>query len=160
MESVYLETTIISYLVSRPSRDILVAAHQQVTMEWWSYRRNEFECFISQIVLDEIQSGDPHAAEKRLQEVSSFKVIEATVEAEQLASAIVSSGVIPPKAVGDAAHIAVAAASEMDYLLTWNCRHLANAQLIRRVSMICNTSGFNMPVICTPEELMGGYTDV
>jgi len=160
MEPVYVEPTVISYLVSRPSRDILIAAHPQVTMAWWLNRRHEFECFISQIVIDEIQAGDPRAAEKRLHEVSTFQVLEATVEAEQLTAAIIAAGVIPPKAIGDAAHIAVAAVSAMDYLLTWNCRHLANAQFIRRVSMICNANGFNMPVICTPEELMGGYTYV
>lgn len=156
MESVYVETTVISYLVSRPSRDILIAAHQQVTNEWWESRRQEFECFISQVVLDEIQAGDPHVAKKRLQEAINFQVLEATVEAERLTREIIAAGVIPEKAVGDAAHIAMAAVNEMDYLLTWNCRHLANAQLIRRVSVICNNTGFNMPVICTPEELMGG----
>jgi hypothetical protein len=155
MESVYIETTVISYLVSRPSRDILIAAHQQVTSDWWENRREKFECFISQVVIDEIQAGDPQVAKKRLREVKKFKILEATVEAEHLTREIISAGVIPVKAVGDAAHIAVAAVNEMDYLLTWNCRHLANAQLIRRVSVICNMKGFNMPVICTPEELMG-----
>lgn len=159
MESVYIETTVISYLVSRPSRDILIAAHQQVTSEWWATRRHEFGCFISQVVIDEIQAGDPMAAEKRMEEVKDFQALEATAEAEHLTRSIIDAGVIPVKAVGDAAHIAVAAVNEMDYLLTWNCKHLANAQLIRRISMICNTESFNMPVICTPEELMGGYAN-
>ncbi len=160
MESVYVETTVISYLVSRPSRDILIAAHQQVTNEWWENRRQEFECFISQVVIDEIQAGDPQLAKKRLHEVKTFQVLEATIEAERLTREIIAAGVIPEKAVGDAAHIAIAAVNEMEYLLTWNCRHLANAQLIRRVSVICNKKGFNMPVICTPEELMGEYANV
>jgi len=82
-------------------------------------------------------------------------VLEASVEAEHLAEAIIEAEAIPKRAVRDAAHIAVAAVNDIDYLLTWNCRHLANAQLIRRVSVICNAKGFNMPVICTPEELMG-----
>ena len=155
MESVYIETTIISYLVSRPSRDILVAAHQQVTNEWWTDRRDAFECFISQVVIDEIQAGDPKAADKRIYEIRLFPVLEATIEAEQLTKSIVDAGAIPRKAVRDAAHIAVAAVNDMDYLLTWNCRHLANAQIIRKVSFACNSQGFNMPVICTPEELMG-----
>ena len=155
MESVYIETTIISYLVSRPSRDILVAAHQQVTNEWWTDRRDAFECFISQVVIDEIQAGDPKAADKRIYEIGLFPVLEATIEAEQLTKSIVDARAIPRKAVRDAAHIAVAAVNDMDYLLTWNCRHLANAQIIRKVSFACNSQGFNMPVICTPEELMG-----
>ncbi|PIQ45599.1 MAG: DNA-binding protein [Deltaproteobacteria bacterium CG12_big_fil_rev_8_21_14_0_65_43_10] len=155
MESVYIETTVISYLVSRPSRDILVAAHQQTTDEWWASRRQEFECFISQVVIDEIQAGDNEAAEKRMKEIGDLPVLEASVEAEHLAEAIIEAEAIPQKAVRDAAHIAVAAVNDIDYLLTWNCRHLANAQIIRSVSVICNAKGFSMPVICTPEELMG-----
>ncbi|MDO8722504.1 MAG: type II toxin-antitoxin system VapC family toxin [Syntrophales bacterium] len=155
MESVYIETTVISYLISRPSRDILVAAHQQTTNEWWTYRRQEFECFISQIVIDEIQAGDILAAEKRIKEIGTFPVLEVTVEAEYLAGTIIEAGAIPERSVRDAAHIAVAAVNDIDYLLTWNCRHLANAQIIRRVSVICNSRGYSMPVVCTPEELMG-----
>ncbi len=155
MESVYIETTIISYLVSRPSRDILVAAHQQTTNEWWSSRLRDFECFISQIVIDEIQAGDSKAAEERMMKISQFAVLEATTEAEGLTEAIIRGGAIPKKAVRDAAHIAVAAVNDIEYLLTWNCRHLANAQIIRKVSVICNKESYSMPVICTPEELMG-----
>lgn len=155
MESVYIETTVISYLVSRPSRDILVVAHQQTTNEWWTSRRQEFECFISQVVIDEIQAGDYEAAEERMKEIGDFAVLEATIHAERLTEAIIEAGAIPKRAVRDAAHIAVAPVNDIDYLLTWNCRHLANAQIIRRVSVICNTRGFSMPVICTPEELMG-----
>jgi len=155
MESVYVETTIISYLASRPSRDILVAAHQQTTYEWWTLRRKEFECYISQVVIDEIQAGDNEAAEKRKEEIDNIAVLEATIEAELLAEAIIDGEAIPKKAVRDAAHIAIAAVNDVDYLLTWNCRHLANAQIIRKVSAICITRGYNMPVICTPEELMG-----
>ena len=155
MESVYIETTVIGYLVSRPSRDILVAAHQQTTHEWWNSRRQEFECFISQIVIDEIEAGDREAAGERMKEVGDFAVLEATIEAEHLTEAVIEAEAIPKSAVSDAAHIAVAAVNDVDYLLTWNCRHLANAQIIRRVSVICNTRGYSMPVICTPEELMG-----
>ena len=87
--------------------------------------------------------------------ISGIAVLEATAEAESLATAILSGGAIPLQAVRDAAHIAVAAVNDVDYLLTWNCRHLANAQIIRRVSVVCNKEGYNMPLICTPEELMG-----
>ena len=156
MESVYLETTLISYLVARPSRDLLVAAHQQTTQDWWSERRREFECYVSQVVLDEAAAGDPEEAKKRVAIIGDFPVLEATEEAESLAVAIMAAGVIPSRAVRDAAHIAVAAVSNIDYLLTWNCKHLANAQIIRRISVVCNKEGYNMPIICTPEELMGG----
>ena len=155
MESVYIETTIISYLASRPSRDILVTAHQQTTFEWWISRRDEFECYISQVVIDEIQAGDSEAAKKRMKEIENLAVLEVTIEAQGLTEAIIQGGAIPERAIRDAAHIAVTSVNDIDYLLTWNCRHLANAQIIRRVSLICNTQGYNMPVICTPEELMG-----
>ena len=155
MESVYIETTIISYLVSRPSRDLLVAAHQQITHEWWNRQRPLFECYISQVVIDEVQAGDDDAANRRMESIGGFPVLEATTKAESLTRAIVAAGAIPKQAVRDAAHIAVAAVNNMDYLLTWNCRHLANGQIIRAVSAICDARGYSMPVICTPEELMG-----
>jgi hypothetical protein len=156
METVYIETTIFSYLVSRPSRDLLVAAHQETTQEWWLDRRQGFKCYISQVVIDEISVGDPNLAEKRMEIVRDLPVLEVTGAAQHLAEAILSIGAIPPHAVREAAHVAVAAEGGMDYLLTWNCKHLANAQLRRRLSMVCNREGYDMPLICTPEELMEG----
>lgn len=156
METVYIETTFISYLVSRSSRDLLVAAHQQATKDWWFQRRQDFECYVSQVVLDEASAGDPEEAKTRMRMINDFPVLEITEESESLAAAIIASGAIPPHAVRDAAHIAIATVNDMDYLLTWNCTHLANAQIIRRIAVVCNRQGYNMPVICTPEELMGG----
>ena len=156
METVYIETTFISYLVARPSRDLLVAGHQQATTDWWIERRREFECYVSQVVLDEASAGNPDEAKARMEIIRDFPVLEITEETECLAAEIINSGAMPPRAVRDAAHIAIATASQMDYLLTWNCKHLANAQIIRRVAVVCNQEGYNMPVICTPEELMGG----
>jgi len=155
MESVHIETTIVSYLVSRPSRDLLVAAHQQITHEWWHRQHGQFDCFISQVVIDEAQAGDDDAAQRRMEAIESLPVLEVTAEAEDLTRAIVMAGAMPKQAVRDAAHIAVAAVNSMDYLLTWNCRHLANAQVIRLVLAICGERGYAMPMICTPEELMG-----
>lgn len=156
MESVYIETTVISYLVSRPTRDLQAAAHQQATYDWWISRREEFECYVSQVVIDEAAAGDADAAKRRMAEIEPLAVLEVTDEAERLATAILASGAVPARAVRDAAHIAVAAVNGVDYLLTWNCRHLANAQFIRKVSVVCNAQGYDMPLICTPEELMGG----
>jgi len=155
MESVYLETTFISYLVARSSRDLLVAAHQQTTQDWWADRREAFECYISQVVIDEASIGVPREVEKRLAVIADLPVLEVTEDAEPLTRAILASGVIPPRAIRDAAHIAVAAVHGVDYLLTWNCRHLANAQIMRRIAVVCDRLGHRMPLICTPEELMG-----
>jgi hypothetical protein len=106
-------------------------------------------------VLDEAQAGDDEAARRRLECIGDLLVLEATTEMKGLTRAIVEAGAIPRQALRDAAHIAVAAVNDIDYLLTWNCRHLANAQIIRVVSAICGAHGYSTPVICTPEELMG-----
>lgn len=154
-ESVYLETTFLSYLVARPSRDLIVAGHQQATQDWWANRRNEFECYISQVVLDEASVGDPTEIQKRLAIIDDLSALEFTEHVEPLTQAILSRNLLPPRAARDAAHIAVAAVHEIDYLLTWNCKHLANAQIIRRIVLVCEELGYRMPSICTPEELMG-----
>ncbi|MFO0804906.1 MAG: type II toxin-antitoxin system VapC family toxin [Gemmataceae bacterium] len=155
METVYLETSFISYLVARPSRDVIVAGHQQTTQDWWANRRSGFECVISQVVIDEALAGDSSEAQKRLAILTDLPELEITADAEALADAIMASGVLPPHVARDAAHIAVAAVHGMDYLLTWNCKHLANVQISRRVSLVCEKAGHRMPIICTPEELMG-----
>jgi hypothetical protein len=155
MESVYLETTFISYLVARPSRDLVVAAHQQATQEWWANRRGDFENFVSQVVIDEASAGDPAEVQKRLSVIGELRALEVTTEAETLAAAIMAAGILPPQAVRDAAHVAVAVVHDVDYLLTWNCRHLANAQIAPRIGLVCEKLGYRMPIICTPEELMG-----
>lgn len=155
MESVYLETTFISYLVARRSRDLLVASHQQSTEEWWTNRRSAFACCVSQVVIDEVSAGDQTEAQKRLAIVSGLPALEVTADAEALTRAIVAAGVLPLHAFPDAAHVAVAAVHAVDYLLTWNCKHLANAQISRKITQVCEKLGWRMPIICTPEELMG-----
>ena len=125
MESVYLETTFISYLVARPSRDLLVAAHQQATQEWWANRRSEFENCVSQVVIDEASAGDPVEVQKRLAILAGLPVLEITEDAESLAEAIMAAGMLPPHAARDAAHVAVAAVHAIDYLLTCGQSRLA-----------------------------------
>jgi hypothetical protein len=156
MESVYLETTFISYLVARPSRDVIVAGHQQTAQDWWTNRRSGFECMVSQVVIDEASAGNAAEAQKRLAIIAGLPELEITADAEALTEAILASGLLPPHVARDAAHIAVAAVHAVEYLLTWNCKHLANAQISRRIAMVCEEVGHRMPVICTPEELMGG----
>jgi hypothetical protein len=155
MESVYLETTFISYLVARPSRDVIVAGHQQTTQDWWANRRSEFECSVSQVVIDEASVGDPAEVQKRLAIIGGLPTLAITDEANALTQAIMAAGVLPPKVIRDAAHVAVAAVHAIDYLLTWNCKHLANAQIARRIAVVCEKLGRKMSIICTPEELMG-----
>jgi hypothetical protein len=155
METVYLETTFISYLVARPSRDVIVAGHQQTTHDWWTNRRSAFDCAVSQVVIDEASLGDPTEAQKRLAIIAALPPLVVNTDAEALTEAIMGAGMLPSRAVRDAAHVAVAAVHAIDYLLTWNCKHLANAQIARRIELVCEKLGHRMPIICTPEELMG-----
>ena len=152
---VYLETTIISYLAARPSRDIIIAAHQELTNEWWENRRKRFDLFVSQLVIQEAKSGDKEAARKRLGLLEPIPSLELNDKAISLAR-ILMNDAIPPKAVEDALHIAVAAIHGMDYLLTWNCKHIANAEKEHAIATVCRSNNFEPPIICTPEELMGG----
>ncbi len=151
----YLETTIPSYLASRPSRDLIIAGHQQVTRDWWGRRRGDFQIYISQFVLDEVSAGDPAAARERLKILHSLPLLDITPEVAELASGILASGKIPRKAATDAAHIAIAAVHRMDFLVTWNCVHIANAVILRSLASICREQGYECPVVCTPEGLLG-----
>ena len=144
----YIETSVISYLTSRPSRDLVVAAHQQVTAEWWEQRSNDFTPVTSPLVLEEAGKGD------RLAILGNLPVLEMTAEAINLAHRIVAAGPLPSTASADATHLAIAAAHGVHYLLTWNCKHLANMVLRDALEEVVEDAGFAAPVICTPEQLM------
>jgi predicted nucleic acid-binding protein len=151
----YIETTIPSYLVSAPSRDVIIAGHQQTTKLWWESRKELFDIFISQLVIDEVSAGNPEQARLRLEAIRVFPQLEIVDEAVQLAAELVKAGVFPQKASTDAAHIAVTAVHGVEYLMTWNCRHIANATIFQSVREICLQQGYAFPTICTPEELLG-----
>jgi hypothetical protein len=152
--SVYLETTIPSYLAARPSRDLVVAAHQQLTLEWWQTRRKAFDLYVSELVLQEASLGDSEVAARRLGYLTDVRSLAITPPAQTLAEALVRSDLLPSNAAADALHIGIAAANGVDYLLTWNIRHLANAATRRRIEEACRAEGLEAPVLCTPEELM------
>jgi len=152
---VYLETSIVSYLAARPSRDIIIAAHQELTNEWWENRRKRFDVFVSQLVIQEAKAGDKNAAQKRLDILDQMPLLELNENVISLAR-ILMAEVMPPKAVEDALHIAVATIHGMDYLLIWNCKHIANAEKEHAIAAVCRSNNFEPPIICTPEELMGG----
>ena len=151
---VYLEMTIPSLLTAWPSRDLIIAGDQQITKEWWRTRRGDFELFVSQVVLDEVAEGDKAAASARLAEVQGLPVLEVNGDVERVARTVLQTGLIPAKASNDALHLAVAAVHRMHFLLTWNCRHLANAAIGGQLAAACQEAGFEMPVICTPRELI------
>lgn len=152
---VYLETTVVSYLTARPSRDLVAAAHQQITQEWWTTRRSDFDLYASQMVIQEAGAGDAQMAQLRLSALDRIPLLGVSREAITLARLLVEEGPIPEKASVDALHIAVATVHGVDYLLTWNCKHIANAEMQNSVAAICRASGYEPPIICTPEELSG-----
>lgn len=153
MKRVYLETTIVSYLAAWPSRDLVTAAHQQITRDWWE-RRDQFDLFVSELVLQEAGSGDVAAASRRLELLEGIPVLSVTRDALDLAGELVSRGPLPEKALADALHISLSVLSGLDFLVTWNCKHIANATLRHSIEKICRAKGFEPPIICTPEELM------
>lgn|SRR5487761_1880498 len=151
--TVYIETSIIGYATSRPSRDLITAANQQMTHEWWDKHRGRYELFISQAVIKECRQGDPVAAQERLALLTGIPELDVTDEVESLAMDVFEFVRLPEKARLDALHIAVSASNGVDYLLTWNCTHIANAALRGRINEVCRSFGLRAPIICTPQEL-------
>jgi hypothetical protein len=153
---IYVETSIPSYLTARQSDDVRARANRETTLEWWEARRSDFDLFISEFVVAEAGLGDPDAARRRLAVIESIPELEVTEEARSLGKALISEGPIPHRAELDAYHIAVAAVNGMDYLLTWNCTHIANAVMRTGIEAVCRKRGYEPPIICTPQELMEG----
>jgi Mg-chelatase subunit ChlI len=139
--------------VAQPRRcpDVRIA-HQQITVEWWA-RRDVFDLFVSDLVLDEISRGDAAAAERRVEASAGLAALTATSAAENLAASLLHAAALPPKAALDALHVAIAAVHGMHFLLTWNCAHIANAAMRPRIETVCRSGGYEPPIICTPEEL-------
>lgn len=151
--AVYLETSVIGYATSRPSRDLVVAARQQITREWFAARAESYELFISQLVASEAAGGDKGAAQERDSFLSGIARLGISDEAGVLARQLVDSEAVPRKAAEDALHIAIAACNAVEYLMTWNCKHIANATMRHAIENVCIEAGYDPPVICTPEEL-------
>jgi hypothetical protein len=152
--AVYIETTIPSLLTAWPSGELQIAAQQVATRNWWITRRKAFELYVSPVVLAEAGRGDDDAARLRLDALAECKVLVVSAVARQLTKRILQTGLIPPRAAADAAHIGLAAAHGMDFLLTWNCRHIHNSFNERSLGGICEEMGLSLPVLCTPLELM------
>ncbi len=154
--SVYIETTIISYLAARPSRDLIMAARQQLTHEWWGRRRPVFEVYVSELVIAEAAVGDSEAVQRRAAILADLPLLDLTPAVTELARRLAGSVHLPPRAAADAVYIAVAACHGIEFLLTWNSTHIANAELRPLVERACRAAGYAPSVLCTPDELMGG----
>ena len=151
---VYVETSIVSYLTARPARDIVIAGRQQATRDWWETAPTRFELVVSQLVREEAALGDPEAARARLAALAPLTALAAPVEALELSRRLVDSAAVPKRAAPDATHVAIAAVHGVEFLVTWNFRHIANAVSRPRIESVCRRSGVEPPVLCTPEELV------
>jgi hypothetical protein len=151
--NVYIETSIPSYLTGRPSRDLRAAGWQQITVQWWDECRRNFDLYTSELVIAEASLGHPKAAERRLDALKDINQLLIDEDAEYLANKLIENGAVPATAQADAIHIAVASAQEIDYFLTWNCRHINNAMKKPVIRKVCSDFGRICPEICTPLEL-------
>lgn len=152
--TVHLETSVIGYLASRPSRDLITAANQQLTHDWWDNHRQQYGLYVSEAVVTECSAGDPQAAQERLDVIGTIPILGVNDAAEKLADELVRQVPLPENAEVDALHIATATVNGINYLLTWNCAHIANATQMQQVEAICRSAGFDPPTICTPQQLM------
>jgi hypothetical protein len=156
MDIVYIETSVVSHATAWPSSDIQIAALQEQARAWWSVEGPKFELVTSQLVLDEASAGDPTAAAERLKLLDGLPTVSIDDDVRDLARAIVSASIMPPKAAADALHVAAAAVAGVQYLLTLNCKHIANAHELPRVYRLLDEHGLGQLLICTPAEFLGG----
>jgi hypothetical protein len=152
-QSVYIESSVITYLVARPSRDVVVAARQAITETWWQNHRAEFDLYVSAVVVQEIARGDAAASEKRLKAVENIPLLATSPEAQRLAEDLLAKSAVPANSEEDALHIGIAAAGGMEFLLTWNFKHINNAQTKAVITTVVESHGFACPILCSPEEL-------
>jgi hypothetical protein len=153
----YLETTIASYLTARPSRDLNEARLQRITSRWWNSWRTQFEIYVSDVVKREAGNGDPEAAQRRLELIESYPQLKKDARCRALAIRLMGGCVLPPEARDDAEHIAIASVHRMEFLLSWNCAHLANEQMAKKIRGLCQSEGYSCPILCTPKQLLERY---
>lgn len=160
METVYVETSIISYLRQKPSTQVVLAARQLLTHQWWNDERTNYQLVSSQFVIDEASAGNPTLAAERLQLLAGIPLLLLDPAIADIAAEIMSRAILPEKACTDALHIAAVAHHRIQYLLTWNCRHIANARILPRIHNVLNDLSLPVPVVCTPEEMVGNDSEI
>lgn len=150
---VYVETSVVSYLTARPSRDVIVLAHQEVTRAWWE-QRGRYRLFVSRLVEEEVARGDAQAAAGRLERIRGIAQLDLNEQVQRLTQALLDASALPAQALEDAIHVAVCAVHGIDYLVSWNCKHIANAMRFGDIARCCVAAGFSVPVICTPDLML------
>ena len=160
MKTLYLETSVIGYLTARTSQNLIVAANMAVTREWWDTCRDNFEMYVSETVFNEAGRGDPEMAQKRIEVIADLPSLFANEAVTELTQQFLQQTNLPPKASDDALHIALATVYDLDFLVTWNCRHIANPNIQKKLSEISTNFGYQLPILCTPYQLRGKNYDV
>ncbi|HEY0152109.1 MAG TPA: type II toxin-antitoxin system VapC family toxin [Longimicrobium sp.] len=150
----YIETSIVSYLVARPSRDPMMAERQRQTRDWWDNHRGEYRLVTSEIVTREAARGEAMMAQARMNILHALPTLAVHKEADDLTRSLLARGPLPSKAETDAYHISLAAVNGLDYLLTWNCRHIANPRMYSTIAKVIQNHGFRLPALCTPDDLL------
>jgi hypothetical protein len=151
--TVYVETTVLGYLTSWPSGDLIVAGRQKITRDWWRYALNAFDLVVSELVLREASAGDPEAVRDRLESMKNLPILAINQRAEDFGRALVAGGAVPSTEPEDALHIALAVVNGIEYVVTWNFKHIANAAMRSKIHEVCIAEGYGPCTICTPEEL-------
>lgn len=159
MDTVYIETSIVSYLRERPSEHVVSAARQLLTHRWWANERLKYELVTSQYVIDEASAGDSELAAKRLKTLENIPLLPLDPAIARIADEIMNRAILPSNARTDALHIALVAHHRIQYLLTWNCRHIANATILPHIHKLLNDLSIPIPIICTPEEMIVDDTE-
>lgn len=159
MQSVYLETTAIGNIAGRVHPDPVIAARQTITRQWWSTAVARYRLFVSGLVVEECSAGDPSAAAERLVILDGLQLLAAPNESLALATMLVQRNAVPATEPRDAAHIAIAAVNGIDFLATWNFKHILNPEKQHLIEAVCRTAGHEPPTICTPEQLLEAYND-
>ena len=159
MDTLYIETSIVSYLRHRPSAQVVMAARQLLTHQWWNNERSKYELVVSQYVIDEASAGDPTLAAERLESLDCIPLLPLDAEIARIADEIMTRAILPARARTDALHIAMVSHHRIQYLLTWNCRHIANATILTRIHQLLTDLSIPIPVICTPEEMVNDDTE-
>lgn len=154
-KKVYIETSVVSYLFANPSRDLIIAGKQQITWEWWHTKRSKYKSYISELVLREAQGGDPQQALKRIEVITRIPILKFDEKIVDIASMLMDSIPLPKKALNDALHIALCIWHRIDFLVSWNCKHIANPTNQKVIAHISNINDWNELTICTPLEMLG-----
>ena len=154
--SLYLETTVPSYLAGGIAGDLIVAAHIEATKRWWTDERQKYRLFVSAVVNDEIARGNREIAEQRRRLIVTLPLLRVTTAVVQLAGRLFDHLRLPESARPDAFHLALACHYNLDFLLTWNMKHIAGGHVRWTLEKLQRVGGIVIPTICTPEELLEG----